>query len=91
MLTKQDLNKIESLLLPLATRSELQSFKKDISEDILSLKESVNSLATAIDGLIGAIDNLRIEYSAITSQLNRHDRWIQQIARKSGVKLEVSF
>jgi|SRR3989344_4466550 len=107
MLTSQDLTKIGKLLTPLATKQELESLKTDLQKDISSLatkqelrlldekvdsmRETLNSLLTAIDGLTKVIDNLRIEYAAITSQLNRHEKWIQQIAQKAKIKLEMTI
>ncbi|MBI2100781.1 MAG: hypothetical protein HYT47_02075 [Candidatus Vogelbacteria bacterium] len=106
MLTSQDIVKIEKLLTPLATRQELQGFKTDLQNDMSllatrqelqllavkvdSMRETLDSLLTAIDGLTKSIDNLRVEYAAVTSQLNRHERWIQQIAQKAKIKLEVA-
>ena len=36
----------------------------------------------AVDKLAKAVDDLRIEYSAMAMQLNRHEKWIQQLAEK---------
>ncbi|MBI2474319.1 MAG: hypothetical protein HYV68_01330 [Candidatus Taylorbacteria bacterium] len=81
MLTDKD---VEKLALVLATKKDLEDLKGETS----SLKEVVQGLATAVDGLAKVIDDLRIEYSAIKIQLNRHEEWIREIAKKAGVKLK---
>jgi len=48
----------------------------------------IQSLTIAIDKLVKAVENLRSEYFAIKSQLDRHEKWIHQIAEKLGIKLE---
>lgn len=91
--TRQELQEmkqgLEEEIGGLATRQELQGMKRDLESDISALRESINGLATAIDGLVKTIDNLRIEYLAITAQLNRHEQWIKQIAQKAKVELAV--
>ncbi|OHA15246.1 MAG: hypothetical protein A3H57_02485 [Candidatus Taylorbacteria bacterium RIFCSPLOWO2_02_FULL_43_11] len=81
MLTDKDIDKLTSVL---ATKNDL----KELVEDVSSLKEVVQGLTTAVDGLAKVIDDLRIEYSAIKMQLSRHEEWIKEIAKKTGVKLK---
>ncbi|MBI2577266.1 MAG: hypothetical protein HYV77_00270 [Candidatus Wildermuthbacteria bacterium] len=45
-------------------------------------------MTNAVDKLAKAVDDLRIEYSAMAMQLNCHEKWIQQLAEKLGIKLE---
>ena len=84
MLTDRDITKLVTVL---ATKQEVQ----DLTSEVHSMRETLDSLLTAIDGLTKAIGNLQIEYAAITSQLNRHERWIQQIAQKAKIKLELEM
>jgi hypothetical protein len=35
-----------------------------------------------------AIDDLKMEYAAVKLQLDRHDRWIRELAEKVGVELK---
>lgn len=60
---------------------------KELATRIERLEESVHALTGAVDKLAKAIDDLRIEYSAMAMQVGRHEKWIQQIAEKLGVKL----
>lgn len=81
-----------------ATREEVRGLtieivvvKEDVRElkaTIAQLQETVHELITSIDKLAKAVDDLRIEYSAMAIQLNRHEKWIQQLAQKLSIKLE---
>ncbi|MFH1584898.1 MAG: hypothetical protein ABIB12_02095 [Patescibacteria group bacterium] len=66
----------------------LQEDVIEIKREVSDLKETVHELVTAIDKLAKAVDDLRIEYSAMALQLNRHEKWIQQLAEKLGLKLD---
>jgi hypothetical protein len=70
--------------------SKIGSIKTDISEmknDMTDLKELVQGLIISTDNIAKSISDLRIEYSAISTQLSRHELWIKQIAEKVGLKL----
>ncbi len=81
MLTTTDIQKLTSVL---ATKKDLQDLQKEVHD----LRETIQGLSVATDKLAGAIDNLRIEYAAIKTELDRHERWIKQIAKKAGISLE---
>ncbi len=81
MLTSED---IQKLLEVLATKEDVREIRTGLAD----LKETVHELVTAIDRLAKAVDDLRIEYSAMAMQLSRHEKWIQQLAEKLGIKLE---
>ncbi len=81
MLTSEDIQKLMEVL---ATKEDVRELKQDLE----GLRESVQELAVAIDRLAKAVDDLHIEYAAITMQTTRHEKWIQQIAEKLGIKLE---
>ena len=51
------------------------------------VEKLLEGLITGIDKLATSVDNLLLEYVAIKDQLNRHERWIRQIAHKAGVAL----
>jgi len=67
-----------------ATKDELQELMGRVEQ----LNDSVHALTNAIDRLVKSVDDLRIEYSAMAMQLTRHEKWIQQLAEKLGLKLE---
>ncbi|MEX2033203.1 MAG: hypothetical protein WD889_01410 [Candidatus Colwellbacteria bacterium] len=62
---------------------------REIGKDLTELQATVRDLVTAIDKLAKVIDDLHTEYSAMAMQLSRHEKWIQQLAEKLGVKLEI--
>jgi archaellum component FlaC len=69
---------------------DISSIKTDIQEmksDMAGLKELVQGLIISTDNIAKSISDLRIEYSAISTQLSRHELWIKQIAEKVGLKL----
>ena len=71
-------------------RTEVVAVKEDVRElktTIAELQETVHELVTAVDKLAKAVDDLHIEYSVIAMQATRHEKWIQQIAEKLGLKL----
>ena len=81
MLTDQDIQKLVAVF---ATKQDVN----DLKEDVSALRETTQGLVTAIDKLAKVIDDLRHEYVSVTSQLDRHERWIKEIAKKAGMALE---
>ncbi|OHA40803.1 MAG: hypothetical protein A3G59_02460 [Candidatus Taylorbacteria bacterium RIFCSPLOWO2_12_FULL_47_20] len=67
MLTNSDITKLVSVL---ASKKDLV----DLREDVSLLRETTQGLTTAIEGLASAVDDLRVEYTAVKDQLNRHER-----------------
>jgi len=61
---------------------------KDLKEDLIGLREAVRSLTVSVDKLAKLVDNLRQEYIAITAKVDRHEKWLHQLAEKLGIKLE---
>jgi len=98
MLTKSDIQKIrkglatkkdlERITAKLVTREEFYHFKEEVKEEFAVIREQIQALTISIDKLVKAIEVLRQEYFAIKSQLDRHEKWIHQIAEKLGIKLE---
>ena len=83
--------KVDEKLAKTATKEDVFELRiqiQNLAERVEKLEESVHHLTTAIDSLAKAIDDLRIEYSAIAMQTTRHEKWIQQLAGKLGMKLE---
>ena len=66
----------------------LEEGQKEIKADLKSMQEAIRDLTVSIDRLAGAISDLSSEYAAITNQVNRHEKWMHQMADKLGVKLE---
>lgn len=60
----------------------------EIKEELAGLKEIVQALTISVDKLVKAVSDLKTEYSIISHQLTRHEKWIQQLAEKVGINLE---
>ncbi len=58
-----------------------------IEERLTKLEESHNKLMNTIDGFIKRIDDYEVELAARDHKIDRLERWIEQIAQKTGVKL----
>ncbi len=69
----------------MAKKSDVDELKKDVD----GLRESVQNLVVAVDALTKVIFDLRLEYVAMKLQLNRHEEWIKQIAKKAKVSLKI--
>ncbi|MBI4114686.1 MAG: hypothetical protein HY445_02490 [Candidatus Niyogibacteria bacterium] len=81
MLTDQDIQKIINVV---ATKEDVQEIKEEVS----ALKESIQALSVSVDKLAKAVEDMHKEYVVITHRVDRHEKWLQQIADKVGVKLE---
>ena len=81
MLTNEDVKK---LLEVLATKEDI----KELREDMSGLRESVQALTVAVDRLAKAVEDMHQEFVATTAKVDRHEKWIRQIAEKLGIKLE---
>lgn len=80
MLTNDDIRKLIEVF---ATKEDLKEAVKD-----LSTKKDVNDLLSAVDAYAKKADTYFQEMVALAHKVNRHEKWIQQIAEKLGVKLE---
>lgn len=58
-----------------------------IEERLDKLEASHNRLLNTIDGFIKRIDDYETEMAARDHKIDRLERWIEQIASKTGVKL----
>ena len=80
MLTNDDIRKLIEVF---ATKEDLKEAVKD-----LSTKKDVNDLLNAVDTYAKKADTYFQEMVALAHKVDRHEKWIQQIAEKLGVKLE---
>lgn len=67
---------------------KFDQFRKEVKEEFAALRETIQALTISVDKLAGAVENLRQEYFAIKSQVDRHEKWLHQLAEKLGIKLE---
>lgn len=80
MLDDKDVQKMIDVFV---TREE---FNEAVSN--LATKEDVNKILTAVDGYAKKVDTYAQEMVMIANKVDRHEKWLHQIADKLGVKLE---
>lgn len=78
MLTTEDIQKL------IEAEKEVFTTKEDLEE----LKQMFSNLQSSVDAYAKRADTYFQEMVALSHKVNRHEKWIQQIAEKLGVKLE---
>ena len=78
MLTNEDIQKLV----------EVFATKKEFAEFTDSMRADFANLQTAIDGYAKRAETIFQELLMLTQRVSRLEKWIQQIAEKTGVKLE---
>ena len=90
--TKDDLDQFRTEMnqnfAKVVTLDEFDQLKDEIKQDMDGLREMVQSLVVSVDKLVKAVADMHQEYVVITGKVDRHDKWIQQIAERLGLKLE---
>jgi len=64
-----------------STKEEFEKFKDEI-------RESFSSLQTSVDAYAKRADSYFQEMVMLSHKIDRHERWMHQLAEKLGVKLE---
>jgi uncharacterized coiled-coil DUF342 family protein len=80
MLTNEDIQKLIDVF---ATREEVAT-KNDLEE----IRKDFSDLQTSVDAYAQKADTYFQEMVMLSHKVDRHEKWIQQIADKLGVKLE---
>ncbi len=94
MLDDKDIQKLKEVLATkedlaeLVTLREFDSFRKEYKDDFSGLQNAIQGLTIAIDRLAKSMEIYHDEYIALTSKVDKHEKWFQQIADKLGLKLE---
>lgn len=78
MLDENDLQKLAELLV---TKTDLENFREEYRKDFSDLQKSVDAYAVKADAYFQ-------EMTMLSEKVNRHDKWLLQIADKLGIKLE---
>ncbi len=55
--------------------------------DDTATKKQVDRFMNTVDGIVGRLDTDETERAALGNQVDRHEGWIRQIAKKTDVKL----
>lgn len=82
--TKEDLRQFS--IQALETFVTKQEFKEAIS--FLATKEDLSNLLTAIDAYAKKVDTYAQEMLMLAHKVDRHEKWLHQIAEKLEIKLE---
>jgi len=69
-----------------ASKQDLTDLNKRIDE--LPTKEDFSELQTAVDSYAKRANDYFEEMLALSHKLDRHEKWIQQLAQKLDIKLE---
>jgi predicted nucleic acid-binding Zn-ribbon protein len=94
MLTDEDIKKLKEALATkedlakILTLEEFGQFQREVKQEFSGLREAIQALTVSVDKLAKAVENMHQEYLALTVKVDRHEKWIQQIAEKLGIKLE---
>ena len=78
MLTQED---IQKLIEVFATKEDFSSFRDEYRNDFSALQTSVDTYAKKANDYYQ-------EMVMMNQKLNRHEKWIQQLAAKLEIKLE---
>lgn len=54
----------------------------------LATKEDMNSLRDSVDNYAKKADTYYQEFTALTAKVDRHEKWISQIAEQVGIELK---
>jgi uncharacterized coiled-coil DUF342 family protein len=82
MLTDEDIKKIiDANREVFATKEDFESFREEMRKNFSDLQASVDTYAKKADAYFQ-------EMVALSHKVDRHEKWIQQIAQKLGIKLE---
>lgn len=80
MLTNED---IQKLIEVFATREEVAT-KKDLE----NIREDFSNLQTSVDAYAKKADGYFQEMVMLSHKVDRHEKWLQQLAIKIGIRLE---
>ncbi len=62
--------------------------EKDLEDFKLETRQSFDTLTNTIDGFVKRLEDYEVESRARDHEMDRIKRWVEQIAAKTGVKLE---
>ena len=82
MFTPEDTtNLIKAFQEVFPTKEELEAFREEMRQEFSDLQTSVDAYAKRADEYFQ-------EMVMLSHKVDRHEKWIQQLAEKLGVKLE---
>lgn len=82
MFTDEDIKKI------IAANREVFPTKEDFESFREEMRKSFSDLLTSVDAYAKRADDYFKEMVVLSRKVDRHEKWIRQIAEKLGIKLE---
>jgi len=79
---------VQKLIEVFATREEFHELRKTMEEGFSGLKESFNDLQISVDAYAHKADTYFQEMVMLSHKVDRHEKWLQKLAEKLGVKLD---
>lgn len=76
-------DRLDKVIDAMATKDDIVRLEKRVGD----FNEKFKQIIAILEGMAKAIADLRLEYATVSMQLSRHDQWIKEIAKKTGVKL----
>lgn len=76
--------KLDRVIDVMATKEELQLGLDELREET---NQKFREMLIAIEGLMKPLSELKMEYTGMIFQLDRHEQWIKFLADKQGVIL----
>lgn len=96
--TKEDVEKIVGQAVNSAVdglSGIIQTFAKNVDERfdalerrVTNIEQNIDRLTNTLDAFVKRLDDIETDNTARDARLARLERWIEQVAKKSGVKLE---
>ena len=82
MLSNEDIQKIiEANREVFATKEDFEAFREE-------MRKNFSDLQTSVDAYVKRADTYFQEMVALSHKVDRHEKWIKQIADKLAIKLE---
>jgi len=78
MLDTEDIKKIADLVV---TKTDLENFREEYKKDFSDLQSAVDAYAVKADKYFQ-------EFLMLAQKVDRHEKWLLQIADKLGIKLQ---
>lgn len=75
--------KLDRVIDAMVTRQEFDT----LTNRVQAIEQTLHQVLLSIDKLAKSVDDLLLEYASIKVQLDRHERWFKEIAKKTGVEL----
>jgi hypothetical protein len=82
MLTSKDIDKLMAVF---PTKEDVRSI---VERELKPVSKTQQEILMAMDRLATAIEKQNLQVAAMAMQLDRHEKWIRQIAKEAGVNLK---